>query len=106
MPPQRDHRIPLAAAAALTRRHREAAGGRTAAEGEHGGMFPRDAVQRLLARKGCEGLRIYYGRAEAGTPVLVLVGVDADGNDIAGGEILEWSFPCPPYCGDPDGLNS
>jgi hypothetical protein len=106
MPPQRDHRIPLAAAAAMTRRHREARGAKDVSEGERGGMVPREPVQQLLAQKGCEGLRIYYARDEKGTPALVLVAVDKDGNDMTQGSILEWSFPCPPFCGDSNTLNS
>lgn len=106
MPPQRDHRMPVADAAALTRRHREATSAKGVGEGERGGMFPREPVQKLLAQKGCEGVRIYHGRGEKGTPALVLVGVDKDGNDMAQGTILEWSYPCPPVCGDPNALNS
>jgi hypothetical protein len=68
-------------------------------------MFPRAAVQALLAQKGCEGLRYYFGRKDDGSSALVLVGVDADGNDMTSGEILEWSYPCPPVCGDPGDLN-
>jgi hypothetical protein len=105
MPPQRDHKIPLAAAAAMTRRHREERGARNADEGARGGMFPREPVEQLLAQKGCAGVRFYYARDEKGIPTLVLVGVDQDGNDMVKGSILEWNFPCPPVCGDPSGLN-
>lgn len=102
MPPQRDHRITRAEAAAMTRRFREAAG----AKAERGGLFPREAVQQLLAQKGCEGLRYYFGRKDDNSSALILVGVDATGNDMAGGMLLEWSYPCPPVCGGPDDLNS
>lgn len=101
MPPQRDHRIGRAEAAAMTRRFREGAGPKA----ERGGMFPRAAVQALLAQKGCEGLRYYFGRKDDGSSALILVGVDADGNDMSSGEVLEWSYPCPPFCGDPGDLN-
>jgi hypothetical protein len=101
MPPQRDHRISRAEAAAMTRRFRDADGPRA----ERGGMFPRAAVQALLAQKGCEGLRYYFGRRDDSSSAMILVGVDADGNDMTSGEILEWSYPCPPFCGDPDDLN-
>lgn len=102
MPPQRDHRIGRAEAAAMTRRFRDAAGPKA----QRGGMFPREAVQQLLDQEGCAGLRYYFGRAEDGGSAIILVAVDAEGNDSTEGTILEWSYPCPPYCGDPDDLNS
>ena len=106
LPPQRDHRIPLAAAAAMTRRHRETRGAKGAAEGERGAMLFRAPVEALLAQKGCEGLRIYYARDDKDVPTLVLVGVDKDGNDLVSGDVLEWVYPCPPFCGDPNALNT
>lgn len=102
MPPQRDHAISRAEAAAMTRRFRDSAGAKT----ERGGMFSRVAVQDLLAQSGCEGLRYYFGRKDDGMSAMLLVGVDANGNDMNGGTILEWSYPCPPFCGDPNDLNS
>jgi len=101
LPPKQDHRIDRAEAAALTRRHREAAGSRA----DRGGFFHREAVQQLLAQQGCEGLRYYYARKEDGGQALVLLGVDADGNDMTEGTILEWTMPCPPYCPEPGDLN-
>jgi len=105
MPPQRDHRISLAEAAVMTRRHREARGTPDAAEGTRGAMLLRAPVQALLAQKGCEALRIYYARDDKDIPTLVVVAVDEEGNDLVGGEVLEWAFPCPPYCGGPNDLN-
>jgi hypothetical protein len=52
------------------------------------------------------GLRFYQGRNADGSFAMVLVGVDDTGNDMTDGDILEQHYPCPPYCGDPDGLNS
>jgi len=98
----RDHHIPLQAAAALTRRHREAAGKGAAL----GGMIGRKALEELLAQPGCEGMRIYYGREELGQSALVLVGVDAADADMTGGTILEQLYPCPPICGNKNQLNS
>ena len=93
MPPSRDHRIPLEAAAALTRRFRKAEPG-----ADRAGMFPRAVFDQLLAQDRCAGIRIYYGREVDSKSTLVLVGVDADGNDMATGEIAEFQFPCPPFC--------
>jgi hypothetical protein len=94
-PPAKDHRISLQAAAALTRRHRATPG----AAKERAGMFPREAYDALLKQEGCRGIRIYYGRSVEGEMSLVMVGVDADGNDMTSGEIMEESYPCPPICG-------
>ena len=102
LPPPRDHTITLADAVALTRRFRETASPKT----ERGGMFHRAPVDELLKQAGCAGLRFYQGRNADGSSAVVLVGVDEKGNDMTGGIILERQFPCPPYCGDPDGLNA
>lgn len=93
-PPGKDHKIPLAAAAAMTRRYREGAGKAVV----RAGMFPRSAFEAILKQAGSHGIRIYYGRAEDGRMDLVMVGVDADGNDIYEGELMEDGFPCPPFC--------
>ena len=97
--PPRDHRIALAEAASHTRRHREAQVSAVTAE-----TFHADQVRQLLAQPGCAALRIYYGRGEQGAPTLVLVGADAAGADLTGGDLLEWPLPCPPYCASPNAL--
>jgi hypothetical protein len=94
-PPQRDHTIPRAAAAALTRRFRESAG----PGAQLATMFPRDVYERILAQPGCAGVRAYEARGEKGERQTVLVGVDGDGNDMMEGVLAEFAFPCPPYCG-------
>jgi hypothetical protein len=101
LPPQRDHRITIADAALLTRRHRDAAG----PKGERGGMFWRAAVEELLTQARCVGLRFYYGRRADGTSALVLVGVDEGGNDMTDGDVLELHYPCPPFCPTPSQLS-
>lgn len=94
-PPKRDHTIPRAAAAALTRRYRESAG----KEAQLAVLFPRDVYERILAQPGCAGIRAYRGRGEKGEEQTILVGVDADGNDMTSGVLAEFGIPCPPYCG-------
>ena len=101
LPPQRDHRITVADAAQLTRRHRDAAG----PKGERGGMFPRAAVEELLLQPGCAALRFYYGRRDDGASALVLVAVDQGGNDMADGDVLDFHYPCPPFCSSPGMLS-
>lgn len=92
--PPRDHRISLEAAAALTKRYREKAptGARRA------GAFHADQVKTLFAQEGCAALRIYYGMNEDDSSALILVGVNADDHDMTDGDILEFDFPCPPFC--------
>jgi len=97
-----DHDIMLGDAAALTRNFRERAG----KDAIKGGFFGQAALQQLLDQEGVVGIRYYYGQENDGRPVLVLVGVDATGNDLIEGFILERSVPCPPYCGFFNELNS
>lgn len=98
--PKVDHRISLADASRQARRHRE--GG--AIRAGDSGAFNAAPVQALLAQKGCVGMRYYLGRNEQGDPSMILVGVDAKGNNLGNGIVLNASFPCPPFCPDPDEL--
>lgn len=100
-PPERNHKIPLEAAAALTRRYRQGAGrGAPLAT-----LFPNSVFESLMAEPGCAGVRIYYGQGEAGQRELILVGVDGEGNDMTSAQVYDYGIPCPPYCGNPDVLN-
>ncbi|MGD0485357.1 MAG: hypothetical protein ABSB58_12020 [Gemmatimonadales bacterium] len=99
--PARDHRISLADAAVLTKRHRDAKVSEVKA-----GAFHKDQVLQMLNQAGCVALRIYFGREAGGAPTLVLTGVDASDNDLTKGIILEQSWPCPPACGSDNALNS
>ena len=107
MPPlePRSHRISLTEAAAHTRRHRQTLAGKPR-EGDHAGAFHGDQVLSLLRQKGCVALRIYHGRNERGHRSMVLVGVDATGNDMTEAELLEVCYPCPPMCSDGNALNT
>jgi len=70
-----------------------------------GGFFGRNIFEKILAQPGCIGIRYYYGQDNSGLPNLILVGVDAGGNDMTTGTIGELSFPCPPLCPSPNELN-
>jgi hypothetical protein len=98
--PARDHRISLTDAAALTKSYRTAG-----ISEEWAGSFHKDQVIELLNQPGCVGLRIYYGLHADGKPALVLTGIDKASNDLTG-TILEQSWPCPPWCGTANSLNS
>jgi hypothetical protein len=67
--------------------------------------FDREAIDNLLAQPGCMSLRIYYGMDAENKVHAVLVGVDANDNDMLpltndepGVEILENSTRCPASC--------
>ena len=102
--PPRDHRIQLPEAAEFTRRwrqHNPPAAGRI-----NSGAYLKDQVLELLNQAGCIGIRIYLGRGAEGAANMVAVGVDADGNDLTQGTILEQVYPCPPFCPDGSALNA
>jgi hypothetical protein len=105
LPPKKDHRISLDDAAKAVGRHRAAqraaaAHGRAnpaaKAKGPYG--FHATAFQRILSQPGCVGIRIYPSLYEDGTESLVLVGIDAQGNDMTAGELSNEPWECPPYC--------
>ena len=101
LPPRYNHSITLAEASVLTRSFR----GQATIDSPKGGMFWSDDVKRMLEQPGCVAMRYYYGREDDGTPVLILVGVDAQGKDMTTGVLLQFSMPCPPWCDAPNGLN-
>jgi hypothetical protein len=63
-----------------------------------GGYFGKDAIQKILVQSGCVGMRIYNGMDNSESPTFVLVGVDAEGEDMTGGELAEIQIGCPPIC--------
>jgi hypothetical protein len=60
-------------------------------------FFGRDILDKILAQEGCVGLRVYHGRNAKGQHALVLVGADAEGNNLTD-VIGEEGWPCPPVC--------
>lgn len=93
--------ITLEAASALTAEHRRKNSGGTVAH-----YFGKNNVHNLLNQQGCMGMRAYYGLDTSGARQLVLVGVDASGNDMLG-MIVDLSYPCPDkYCSSTNALNS
>lgn len=73
----------------------------------------RNMIESILAQPGVVGIRMFYALNELGLKTLVLVGVDADGNNILHyntvndqGELIRKKAivadkvrACPPYCG-------
>ncbi len=52
----------------------------------------------MLDQAGCAAVRIYPGHDSAGALHLVLVGVNAHGEDQTAGALLQEGWPCPPFC--------
>ena len=78
--------------------------------------FDRDAVDAVMQQEGCVALRIYYGMTEDFLVHAILVGVNADNEDIlpstsnltssTDGDILaEQGIRCPPDCAPASPLN-
>ncbi|PKV63122.1 hypothetical protein [Pontibacter ramchanderi] len=61
-------------------------------------LFGAETVRNLLEQEGCVGMRIYYALDDNGEQQLLLVGTDAEGNDMTEGLILDLASPCPPDC--------
>lgn len=95
-----NHDIPLSEAAHMTANYRNANPGQT-----KGHYFGGTAIQSVLSQAGSVGVRIYYALKDDGTKQLVVVGVNADGNDLTDGIILDFSVACPPICGSVNALN-
>lgn len=66
-------------------------------------FYGKTKLSQILQQTGCVGIRIYYAIDNTDTPVLVLIGTDANGNDIQSTMILERGIICPPNCGGGNG---
>lgn len=62
-------------------------------------FFGEHFLREILVQKNCVGLRMYYAMDEKGIQQLLVVGADANGNDLYNGIILDRAIPCPPICG-------
>lgn len=92
--------IPLQDAADMTSAYRRANPGET-----KGHFFGKEILLELLNQDGCKGIRMYYGIGESGEKELVLVGADAQENDMTD-LVADLSLPCPGLCGVANVLNS
>lgn len=70
-------------------------------------FFGRDILMNILGQEGCEGIRFYYG-LDGGVPQLIAVGADSAENDQLGINriVADEACACPPYCSQPNILNS
>ena len=102
LPPKINHSITLAEARKFTGNFQKNA----APDAIKGGLFWKEAVENVLNQPGCVAMRWYYGQTDSGTPVMVFVGVDAEGRDMTKGFIAERTWPCPPICDAESVLNT
>lgn len=94
--------VSLSVASEWTANYREANPGDVKAH-----FFGRDKLSEILAQPGCKGIRAYYAVDDSGTKQLVLVGADANEEDMTNdGKILDRSWPCPSNCATNSSLNS
>ncbi len=105
MPPlgRKDHKIGLEQAVEMTRRHRQ---NMKKPHEFRAGAYDKTQMLELLNQKGCAGIRIYLARDAKGDSTYVAVGVDASGEDMTSGTILEETWICPPYCATSSPLNA
>ena len=97
-----DHSITLAQGAVLTKRYRDSVTAGTTI----GHYIGKTAITNILAQTGCVGLRVYYAINDAGQKQLVVVGVQADGNDLYNGLLADRTFNCPSDCSSNNPLNT
>jgi hypothetical protein len=91
-----DHQVDLVTALRFIKNHKSNLKSSTAAV--KGGFFARNAFEKILAQPGVIGIRFYYAQKDDGSPTLILVGVDAKGQDIQTGLLMERTIDCPPWC--------
>lgn len=89
-----DHSITIQEAVDLTKNYRDSVG----SDIVRAGFFGKATLQNIIDQPDCVGIRFYYGLNAAGVPQIVLVGADADQNDLVDGVLAERAVPCPPEC--------
>ena len=60
-------------------------------------FFGKDILNTILAQNGVEGIRFYHGLDTSGKMELVIVGVDANEDDVLS-FIGDVAIPCPSQC--------
>ena len=57
-----------------------------------------DVYLDIINQPGCVEVRSYFAKDANGVLTLVVVGVDANGNDMTNGKIMDKFNPCPTNC--------
>lgn len=91
--------ITLAEGAAMTKQWR-----RTNSNG-NAVYYGKNIINQLLSQPGVVGIRFHFAIDTDGKNTLVLVGVDANENDVLS-IIADRGVKCPILCGNKNGLNS
>lgn len=99
--PQAGSSIPLDIAATFTANWRSVRAGNTDAV-----YLNKNIILQILNQEGCVGLRSYNAINASQQQTLVMVGVDANGNDMVNGIIADYGSLCPPHCNPQSPLNS
>lgn len=60
--------------------------------------IPNSAYLDIINQPGCVEVRTYFAKNAAGALTLVMVGVDANGNDMTAGKIMNRANLCPNAC--------
>ena len=68
--------------------------------------YGKSQMKDLLNQTNCEGFRIYNGLDSQGIQQLVIVAVDANGDDLFRGFLVDKSQPCPSLCSQTNPLNT
>ena len=94
------HMVDLRLAARWTKRYREENPGEVKAQ-----FFGCDILNQLLNEPGCKGIRVYYGIDDDGKKQLILVGANAEQNNILptdqgndGSAVANGGASCPTSC--------
>ncbi len=66
-----------------------------------GAFYGKNKLMSILNQPNCVGIRYYFGRNSSNQQIIVIVGADANGNDLTNGMILEQGPLCPPICSSP-----
>ena len=67
--------------------------------------FGKNDMIDLLNQSGAVGFRIYMGMTTAGQYTPVITAIDADGNDMYEGNLMDFGVPCPADCSSANPLN-
>lgn len=94
--------ITLREGSEMTKRYRN-----TIQPGEVIGVFMgKEKLKAILDQSECKGIRFYFAKNERNENTLVLVGADANQNDLVDGLIADNCPPCPNICSISNSLNS
>jgi hypothetical protein len=69
-------------------------------------FYGKATIQSILNQPNCVGIRIYYAQDANNESTMVIVGTDANENDMENGILAEYGIKCPNNCSNPNSLNS